>query len=456
MSLETVAVLLAVLVIGALAGFLVGIQIRSPRQQRERLEATAKVSAAEAAVLALAERRQALEGELEQVRRELNRLDREAAVAKQREEQAEALIEELKQFRERSRKELEDSFRALASEALAGSHKQFLSLAEQRLATSEERSKAELEQRKKAVETLLEPLRETLRSLDKRTQEIEKARLDAYSRIDQHVQLLAQATSSLQQQTTSLTTALRSSQVRGRWGEIALRNVAELAGMTEHCDFDEQSAATDSRRPDLTVHLPGGRRIAVDAKAPLTDFLAATEATDESAREAALDRHVRALKGHIKTLANRDYAEALGSDLDLVVMFLPGDPFLAAAFARDPDLQVNALRSKVLIATPTTLVALLRTVAIYWQQRSLAENAETIAQAARELYQRAAKFSEDLEKIGKGLGAALKAYNDAVGSFDRRLLPMGRRLEELKVSEQTKRDLATPEPIDEEPRKISG
>ncbi len=205
----------------------------------------------------------------------------------------------------------------------------------------------------------------------------------------------------------------------------------------------------------MTVRLPGQRQIAVDAKAPLTDFLAAAEATDETLRKAALDRHVKALRGHIKTLAGRDYAETLNSDLDLVVMFLPGEQFLSAAFAQDPDLQVDALRSKVLIATPTTLVALLRTVAIYWQQRSLAENAEAIAAIARDLYQRAAKFSDDLERLGKGLGVALKAYNDAVGSFDRRLLPMGRRLEELKVSEQTKRDLVAPQPIDEEPRKLS-
>jgi DNA recombination protein RmuC len=225
--------------------------------------------------------------------------------------------------------------------------------------------------------------------------------------------------------------------------------------MTEHCDFEEQTAIAEGKRPDMTVNLPGERKIAVDAKAPLTDFLAAAEATDEKQRNAALDRHVKALRTHVKALAGRDYAEALGSDLDLVVMFLPGEQFLSAAFAQDPDLQVEALRSKVLIATPTTLVALLRTVAIYWQQKSLAANAEAIATVARDLYQRAAKFGDDLERLGKGLGAALRAYNDAVGSFDRRLMPMGRRLEELKVSEQTKRDLAAPQPIEEEPRKLS-
>jgi DNA recombination protein RmuC len=236
---------------------------------------------------------------------------------------------------------------------------------------------------------------------------------------------------------------------------MALRRVAELAGMTEHCDFEEQRAIGDGKRPDMTVHLPGNRVIAVDAKAPLSAYLEAAEATDEKTRDGALDRHVKALKSHIKNLALRSYDEALDSDLDLVVMFLPGDPFLAAAFAKDPDLQVEALRSKVLIATPTTLLALLRTVAIYWQQRSMAENAEAIADTARELYERAAKFGEDLAKIGAGLGTALRAYNTAVGSFDRRLIPMSRKLEEMKVSEQSKRELKAPDPILDDPRKLA-
>lgn len=455
MSLEPSAALVLGLVLGAVLGGLLTAILRGRRLQRELLAGASRASAAEVSAKLEHERRRELEAELGDSARRIQELDRQITVAREREQRAEQLIAELKEFAESSRRELEDRFKALAADALAGSSRQFLDLAGERFAASEERARSELEQRKKAIETLLEPLRESLKTLDQKTLELESKRVDAYSRIDQQIRLLAQATSSLQEKTTSLTTALKSSQVRGRWGEIALRNVAELAGMTEHCDFDEQAAVGDGRRPDMTVHLPGGRKIAVDAKAPLNDFLKATEATDDATREAALDRHVRALKGHIKALATRDYAEALGSELDLVVMFLPGDPFLGAAFARDPDLQVEALRAKVLIATPTTLVALLRTVAIYWQQRSLAENAETIAATARELYQRAAKFSDDLQRIGKGLSAALRAYNDAVGSFDRRLLPMGRRLEELKVSEQTKRDLAAPEAIHEEPRRLS-
>jgi DNA recombination protein RmuC len=202
----------------------------------------------------------------------------------------------------------------------------------------------------------------------------------------------------------------------------------------------------------MIVRLPGNRLIAVDAKAPLAGYLAALEATSDTEREDHLARHARDLRSHVRTLAARDYALGLGSEVDLVVLFLPGDPFLGAAFARDPEIQVEALRSRVLIATPTTLVALLRTVAIYWQQRSLAENAEQIAEIARELYDRATVFSEHLARMGKGLAGAVEAYNSAVGSFERRLLPLSRQLESLKVAEQSKRQMEHPALLGELPR----
>ena len=455
MTFESLLPLLLSFLVGAIVGAAVSFLLKAGRSQSKLLEATAELSAARAAAQIEEARREELQTQLEEARSGLSELGNQVAVAREREVKAEQLIAELKTFSEQSRAELENRFKALAAEALAGSSKQFLNLAQERLNTSEERARADLEERKTAIETLLSPLRETLGKLDEKTLLIEKARVDAYSRIDQQVKQLAQATQTLQDRTTTLATALKSSQVRGRWGEIALRNVAELAGMTNHCDFEEQTTVGDGKRPDMMVNLPGGRKIAVDAKAPLTDYLAASEATDEASREAALTRHVKALRGHVKALADRNYAASIGTDLDLVVLFLPGDPFLSAAFAKDPDLQVEALRSKVLIATPTTLVALLRTVAIYWQQRSMAENADAIAAAARELYDRASKFGVELEGVRKGLKSALDAYNRAVGSFDRRLLPMGRRLAELKVSEQSKRDLTAPEPIDEEPRRIS-
>jgi DNA recombination protein RmuC len=370
--------------------------------------------------------------------------------------EAQRLVAEQQTFVERSRRDLESTFQALAAAALQGSSEQFLKLAEQRLSTARTQAVADVDERKKAIESLVAPLRDTLGKLETRTAEIEKARESAYTRIDEQVKLLAHATSTLAAGTTSLATALRSSQVRGKWGELALRNVAELAGMTEHCDFEEQQTTGAGGRPDMTVRLPGGRFIAVDAKAPLSAYLDASAATTDVERDRCLDAHVAALRGHVRELASRDYAAALGKGVDLVVLFLPGDPFLSAAFARAPDLQVEALRSRVLVATPTTLVALLRTVALYRQQESLAKNAEEIAEAARALYDRGAKFGEDLGRLGKGLAGAIKAYNDAVGSFDTRFVPMARRLDELRATDPSKRTLEAPLPIDEAPRAVRG
>lgn len=428
--------LLAALVFGAV----VGAWLFSLRGRR-----TAEhLSAAEATATSATLRRQELEAELEESQKTVRELDRLLAVA-----------EERGKVFEDARRELENRFGALANEALRGNAEQFLALANEKLATSRAEAAADLSARKQAIETLLQPLSESLKRLDAKTGEIERSRVDAYSRLDEQIRHLVQTTEALQSRTTSLTTALKGSRIGGMWGEIALRNIAELAGMTKHCDFEEQFTLADGKRPDMTVNLPGNRRIAVDAKAPLTAYLEAVEATEPKRRAEALDRHVKAIRGHVRALADRNYAETLGHNVDLVVLFLPGDPILSAAFEGDPELQTEALRQKILLATPTTLVALLRTVAIYWQQSTIVENAEAIAGAARDLYDRAAKFGEDFQRVGKGLKTALDAYNTAVGSYERRLMPMGRRLEEMNIAEQARRRLGSPDPIDEVPRQSS-
>lgn len=446
---------LGLLGLGALIGWLAGGFFRARGNASDRLDAAERLAAAEATATAERERRQSAEIELQEVEARAGELDRALAVAGERVDAAQRLLAEQKEFVASSKKELEDAFQAMAATALKGSSEQLLALAEQRLATAQTRAAADLEQRQQAIEKLLQPLGETLGRLETSTGEIEKQRVEAYSRLDEQIRQLAETTVALNEKTTSLSTAMRGSEVRGRWGEIALRNVAELAGMTAHCDFDEQSTLDDGKRPDMTVKLPGRRRIAVDAKAPLTAYLEAMEATDETARNEAMGRHVTALRNHVRQLAARDYAQSLDAEIDLVVMFLPGDPFLSAAFTLDPELQIEALRSKVVIATPSTLVALLRTVAIYWQQQSLADNAEAIASAAKELYERASKFGEELSQVGRGLSTAIDAYNRAVGSFERRLMPLAGRLEELKVAEQTKRELRSPDVIERSVRKVS-
>jgi DNA recombination protein RmuC len=421
-----------------------------------RTEMTERLTTAETAHRHEETRRRELESRADDLAESRAALDRELATARERVSQTEKSFEEQKAYIESSRKEFEDTFKALASSALKGNTEQFLQLAEQRWATTREQASKDLEERKQAIETLLAPLRETLKSLDTKTGDLEKVRQGAYEALQTQIKLLHTSTESLRDKTTSLDTALRSSsQARGRWGEIALKNIAEIAGMSEHCDFEEQEALGDGKRPDMTVRLPGNRFIAVDSKAPLVAYLEAADATEDAARDAALDRHVSALRGHIKELAGRDYAGQLEGDVDLVVLFLPGDPFLGAAFSRAPELQTDALRSKILLATPTTLVALLRTVAIYWQQQSMAQNAEEIFEIAQELYDRAAKFGEHLGRVGKGLRGAVDAYNAAVGSFESRIIPTGRRLEEMKVSERARRQIDAPPAVDKSPRELN-
>ena len=374
------------------------------------------------------------------------------AVVQERLEASQRTMEEQKRFFEDARQQLEDSFQALAATALQGSSEQFLALAEQRLKASRTEAQADLEERRQAIETMVAPLRDSLEKLSTNTTEIEKARAGAYSQLDEQLRSLTTATEDLKERTTVLSTTLKGSAGKGRWGEVALRNVVEIAGLTEHVDFEEQPTTGDGTRPDMTVNLPGDRIIAIDAKAPVNAFLEAQEATDDKARQAALDRHVREIKGHIRTLASRDYASSLAGEVDLVVMFLPSDALLTDAYSREPDLQLDALRSRVLLATPTTLVALLRTVAIYWQQRALAENAAEIASVAGMLYERAAKFGEEFANVGKSLQGALESYNRAVGSFEHRLMPMANRLEEMKVAETTRRKVEAPSPVDEQLR----
>jgi DNA recombination protein RmuC len=413
---------LAALLLGGAAGWL----LAAPRAK-----GTAERLAAER------ERREALDAELAQVRAAKERAERELAAATERGQAGEAFLRS-------AREQLRDSFEALAAEALRGNREQFFALADR-----------DEEERRRRVEALLAPLAETMRRLEERTGQIERARESAYGELGAQVRSLAEAAGGLQERTSSLVAALRGSRTQGRWGEIALRNVVELAGLSEHVDFEEQTSAPDGKRPDMIVRLPGENCIAVDAKVPFQAYMDAVAATTEEARLAALDRHVAALRSHVRALAARDYAGAVQGDVDLVVLFLPGDALLAAAFERDPELQVEALRSHVLIATPTTLFALLRTVAVYWQHKSLAENAERIAEVAREVYERTVTFGEHFSKVARGLESAVDAYNKASGSFTRRLLPLHRQLEEMRVTEHLPQLLEAPPTVEIAPRDLA-
>jgi len=405
------AVLVVAMLFGGAVAWIVATARARETRARAETELQTRLSAETARAEHEAERRSALDQELARVNEARNELDRKISAAEVQIRTAQERLEEQKEFITSSRKEFEDTFKALSAAALEGSTKQFLELAEQRWKTSREEVAADLEKRRQGIETMLAPLKETLKNLDAKTAEMEKERRGAYDGLKVHLTHLQNATTTLQDRTTTLASALRGTQVRGRWGELALRNIAELAGMTEHCDFTEQTTTDEGKRPDMVVRLPEGRFIAVDSKVPLSGYLKAVEAADEEGRQAGLKEHVQAVRNHIKTLAARNYAESLEGDVDLVVLFLPGDPFLAAAFSEDPDLHT--------------------------------------------LYDRAAKFGDDLARAGRGLKTAVDAFNAAVGSFERRILPMGQKLESLKVTEQTKRRLTAPQVLTEGPRTVS-
>ena len=313
------------------------------------------------------------------------------------------------------------------------------------------RGRAGAARRARAVEALVAPLEAQLRRVDEQLAALDRDRARARGALEQQLRQLAHAQERLRDETGALASALRQPQARGRWGELQLRRVVELAGMTAHCDFAEQPAvATEDGvlRPDLVVHLPGGTHVVVDAKAPLDAALAAAQARDEADRAAALAEHARLLRAHVRRLAAKRYWAHLPAAPDFVVLFLPGEHVHAAALEADPTLLEEAAQRGVLVATPTTLIALLRAVAAGWRQEAIAESARAVAEQGRELHARLRTFAGHLERLGARLRGAVGAYNDAVGSFDARLLPSARRLEQLGAVRGGQAELAAPPPVD--------
>jgi DNA recombination protein RmuC len=293
--------------------------------------------------------------------------------------------------------------------------------------------RGDLDKRQSAIDSLVKPIRETLDKVDVRIGEIEKTRVSAYSALSEQLKSLASTQGTLQTETTRLATALSGTRTAGTWGELQLRRVVELAGMVEHCDFSEQEVA-GGQRPDLIVRLPRGQIIAVDAKAPTDAFREAAVATDPAQRALKLAEHAAKVRGHIDALAARAYWEQFTPSPEFVVLFLPGDQFLAAALEADPAIVDRGINSRVLLATPSTLVALLKASAYGWRQEAVSRNAEEIAKLGRELYDRVAVFGEHLERAGRGLEQATVAYNKAVGSFESSLLSGARKFVELGAS----------------------
>lgn len=354
---------------------------------------------------------------------------------------------------DQAEKKLAQAFQALSAEALKSNNRAFLDLATQNLKTFQETARNDLSSRQQAVEGLVKPLRETLDKLAVQQQEMERNRAGAYAGLSEQVRALMAVQQDLRGETGRLVSALRRPEVRGRWGEVQLRRVVEMAGMLARCDFFEQESTADGRRPDMVVKLPGGKHVVVDSKTPLTAYLEAVEAEHEEARHRALLRFAQHVRQHVQQLAAKTYWDQFQPAPEFVVLFLPGEAFFSAALQEDPELIEYASERKVILATPTTLLALLKAVYFGWRQEALADNARQVSELGAQLYERLAKLGEHWGSVGKNLTQAVKAYNEATGSLESRVLVTARKFEHLQVSPEGK-SLGVPPLVEVVPRDV--
>lgn len=375
-------------------------------------------------------------------------------VAETRMEDASRQLQEQKALIDRTRQELTGSFQALSGEALKQNSEAFLKLAAVSFETLHIKADRDLGQRQQAIDSLVRPLHESLQRYDDQLRLLEQSRQSAYGGLDQHLRSLAESQQRLQQETGNLVKALRAPTVRGQWGELTLKRVAELAGMVDHCDFAEQFSVTSDEgrfRPDMVVQLPGGRQIIVDAKTVLSAYLDAHEAKNEIQQAEALRRHAAQVKGRMDELSLKAYWTQFDRTPEFVVLFLPGEQFLGAALDQNPGLIEEGFANGIVLATPATLMALLRAVAYGWRQERMTMHAEEAGRLGKELYERMAILAEHMNDVGQALGKSVTAYNRAVGSLETRILPAARRFKELGVSSD--RNISVLEPTEIVPRR---
>lgn len=440
--LLAIGLLVGLLLGGLFAGLWVGGRLRV---QSQRAEATTDE----------------LRRQLELDRQDRTVLGRELAEAQQARAAAEAKIEgvtkqlaDQQSLLDQARQNLLHAFQGLSGEALKQNNEAFLKLASVSFEALHAKADGALQQRQEAIDGLVRPLQESLQRYDEHMRLLEQSRQSAYGGLDQHLKSLAESHQRLQQETANLVKALRAPAVRGQWGEITLKRVAELAGMVEHCDFVEQQSVTaeDGRfRPDMVVQLPGGRRIIVDAKTVLSAYLDAHDARDDAQRAEALRRHAEQVRKRMDELSLKAYWSQFDRAPEFVVLFLPGEQFLGAALDQDPRLIEEGFARGVVLATPATLVALLRAVAYGWRQERLNAHAEEAGRLGKDLYERMAVLAEHFNDVGHALSKSVSAYNRAVGSLETRILPAARRFKELGVSSD--KEIPLLEPAELVPRK---
>jgi DNA recombination protein RmuC len=453
-------------VVGLLLGVLVAWLVAMARRAQALAEAQTQAGAEMAALKErlqlreqeLAESRQrqtawdASEKALESEISEMKARSRELQARMDGEQKSTAeKIAQLQNLEERLNRE----FQALSAKALRENNEAFLNLAQTKLETFQSEARGDLEQRQKAVENLVAPINETLTRYDQQIQSMERSRSQAYGSLSQQVESLLVSQQKLESETSRLVKALRMPQIRGRWGEFQLRKVVELAGMSSHCDFVEQetmSSEAGRLRPDLIVKLPGGKNIVVDSKASLQAYLDALETDNEDRRKSLLQDHARQIRNHLQSLSSKAYWSHLKYTPEFVILFIPGESFLSAAAERDPELLEDGVKQRVIFATPLTLIALLRAVAYGWTQERIADNARKISDLGKELYDRVATLTQHFRILGQSLGKSVKAYNDAVGSLEGRVLTSARKFKELGATPQN--EILELEPIEQAAREI--